>query len=503
MLVLEAERVGVAFAAAKPVLADVSFRLTPGFYGLVGANGAGKTTLLGVLAGELAPTEGAVRLAPRDAVVVVCAQGVAELTGDVTAFGDDPDGAAAQLRGRLELRAEALARWSTLSPGERKRWQIGAALARSPDVLLLDEPTNHLDARARSLLVSALRRFRNIAVLVSHDRTLLDELPTATLRVHDGRVALHQGGYTEASQVWEAERRAREETHAQKKAHARAIASRLESARREQASASRGRSSRTRMKDKNDHDARGALAKGRAAFADQKAGRVAGVLRDALRRAEDDVPVLERDRTLGSSIFATYERAPSPVLFHLDHDELVAGDRAVLRDVRVTVGREERLRVSGPNGGGKTTLLRALLASRARGGAGGHVLYLPQELEQTDVTRLVTDVFSMPPETRGRVFSCFAALGSDPERLVLRRAADAARLSPGEARKLALALGLGRHAWALVLDEPTNHLDLPSILRLERALLAYPGCVVVATHDDAFARTCTTRTLTVGHGAVV
>ena len=101
---------------------------------------------------------------------------------------------------------------------------------------------------------------------------------------------------------------------------------------------------------------------------------------------------------------------------------------------------------------------------------------------------------------RGRVLFVFAALGSDPERIVLRRAADAARLSPGEARKLALAMGLGRHAWALVLDEPTNHLDLPSVERVESALATFPGALVLVTHDDAFAARVTSRVLQVEAG---
>ncbi|HYO95677.1 MAG TPA: ABC transporter ATP-binding protein, partial [Polyangiaceae bacterium] len=90
---------------------------------------------------------------------------------------------------------------------------------------------------------------------------------------------------------------------------------------------------------------------------------------------------------------------------------------------------------------------------------------------------------------------------SDPERLLARRGqGQEASLSPGEARKLALASGLGRHAWALVLDEPTNHLDLPTIERLEQAVAAYPGCILLVTHDDAFARAVTTRSIHVEGG---
>ena len=142
---------------------------------------------------------------------------------------------------------------------------------------------------------------------------------------------------------------------------------------------------------------------------------------------------------------------------------------------------------------------RALLAT-ARDP--GRVLYLPQELASEEVRALASALRSLDPEARGRVLSVFAALGSDPERIVLRRPEDAGRLSPGEARKLSLAMGLGRHAWALVLDEPTNHLDLPSIERLEGALGAYPGAVVLVTHDDAFAESVTARTLRVKEGAV-
>lgn len=245
------------------------------------------------------------------------------------------------------------------------------------------------------------------------------------------------------------------------------------------------------------------LAKGRAINAEARAGKTVGVRRADLARAEADVPTIERDRTLGGSVFATFERARSPRLFHLDAAEVHAGGDAsapvVLRDVLVTIARDDRVRVVGPNGAGKTTLLASLLES---GPPRERLLHLPQELAPEEIDALVTDLRALEPDVRGRVLSVFAALGSDPERILYRRPTDSARLSPGESRKLALSLGLGRHAWALVLDEPTNHLDLPSIERLERALEQYPGAILLVTHDDAFAAACTTRTLAVGEGAV-
>jgi ATPase subunit of ABC transporter with duplicated ATPase domains len=161
------------------------------------------------------------------------------------------------------------------------------------------------------------------------------------------------------------------------------------------------------------------------------------------------------------------------------------------------VGREDRIRIEGANGAGKTTLLDALVASAARA---DRILYLPQELDPAAVVALAERLAGTDGETLGRILSLFAALGSDPDR-VLRGAG--ATFSPGEARKLLLAEALGHHAWALVLDEPTNHMDLPSVERLESALEVYPGCVILVTHDDAFARKVTSRSIHVGHGRVV
>jgi ATPase subunit of ABC transporter with duplicated ATPase domains len=472
------ERLSFAHADAVPILEQTDLVLATGWTALVGENGAGKTTLLRLVAGELAPTSGRVRLDPSVATVALCAQRVDDPGEDVAALAARDDGEARRLRATLALDAGALARWGTLSPGERKRWQVGAALAREPEVLLLDEPTNHSDAAAREVLAAALRRFRGVGVLVSHDRTLLDALAPRTLRLHRREARLYAARYGDARACWEAERDAAWERRAAAQGEARRAARKLADARRARDAAERSLSGRRR--DPKDRDARTLAAKTLRAWAEDGLGRQVNRRRAAAERAEHAIPDAPPSVELGRSVFLGYARAERPTLLALDAAEVRAGPALVLRDVHVRLGREERVRLEGPNGAGKTTLLEALLAAATL--PPERILHLPQELPREAGPALLTEVRALPPEVRGRVLSLVAALGSDPARLLA-----SADPSPGEARKLLLALGLGRHAWALVLDEPTNHLDLPTVERLEEALRAFPGAILLVTHDDAFA----------------
>jgi ATPase subunit of ABC transporter with duplicated ATPase domains len=493
---LYAQRLSYAHSSAAPIFSDVDLHLTAGWTGLVGENGAGKTTLLRLFAGELQPDAGQIRIEPSGARVTFCRQTVDRKDEAIERLAAALDGFAHEIRGRLALSPPDLERWPTLSPGERKRWQIGAALADEPDVLLLDEPCNHLDLEARKLVVSALRRFEGIGILVSHDRALLGALTTTTVRVHRGEAQAYRGPYDTARETWEAEAAHERQARARLVDEQHQIARQLDAVRRDHQSAFAERSTKKRMKGPKDSDARGMLAKFRVESAEKRLGRSVGIVRDKLERKASEVGAIHVEKELGGAIFVGFSRPSQPWLFALDEPVVRAGDTELLRDVRLAVPREGRIRIEGPNGAGKSTLLGALARS-ARIPA-ERFLHLPQDLPAEARRALLEEVRALGPTERGRTLSIVAALGLDPDRLLA-----SAEPSPGEARKLAIALGLGRHVAALLLDEPENHLDLPSIERLERALEAYPGAIVMVSHDAAFARRATQAAWRIERGAVV
>ncbi len=255
-----------------PLFNNVDFTLTPGWYGLVGANGAGKTTLLALIAQALAPVAGSIDWVPKSRHVAQCLQLVPlTATGALQTFAEAQDRASRIVRDRLRLDIDALQRWTSLSFGERKRWQIGAVLAQEPDVLLLDEPTNHLDAPGRNVLLSALQNFRGVGVVVSHDRALLNALTHKTLRIAQKQVSMLPASYDAAREMWLAQTQAAQNQRQHHKTEVNHMRCQLKRACELQTQTQAGRGSKQRLRHKNDSDGRTATAKKNAERADKRA----------------------------------------------------------------------------------------------------------------------------------------------------------------------------------------------------------------------------------------
>lgn len=276
----------------------------------------------------------------------------------------------------------------------------------------------------------------------------------------------------------------------------RKVKKRLDATRQSRESAERKTSTGRRMKGIRDSDARSMAAKGRAASGEQSLSRQVTLLRREAERAADAVRQVRLEKEHGRSIFVLEEPAPKPTLIHLHAPHIRRGGRAILKEVDVTVRRDTRAHLQGPNGSGKTTLMLELLEASSL--PRERVLFLPQELSPEEVDRNGQEMRALPDDKKGRLLQIVAALGISPERLLASE-----KPSPGEARKLALAMGLTRQAWLLMLDEPTNHLDVPGIERIEEALKQYSCALVLVTHDTRLAGALTEESWTIQDGRVV
>ncbi|MFF9775768.1 ABC-F family ATP-binding cassette domain-containing protein [Streptomyces sp. NPDC013978] len=500
-----------AWPDGTPVFEDLQIAFGPGRTGLVGVNGSGKSTLLKLVAGELTPSDGTVRVAgevgylPQNVTLdtglrVDEALGIATAraalhaieAGDVAeehfaAVGDDWDVEERALAtlGQLGLGHVDLDRTiGEVSGGESVLLRLAALLLRRPDVLLLDEPTNNLDLYARRRLYDAVEAWSGVMVVVSHDRELLD-LVDQIADLHSGEVTWYGGNFSAYEEALATEQEAAERM-------VRVAESDLKKQKRELVDAHVKLARRKRFGQKM-----------------QEQKRVPRIVAHARKRAAQESAgkhrILHEERLAGAK-----ERLDEAVEAVRDEDEIrvelpytaVPPGRGVLTllDLELKYGARvkggfdlrgpERVALIGRNGSGKTTLLRTIAGELEplSGETKAHVplRFLPQRLDVLDDELTVAENVARfaPDATNNRIRARLA-------RFLFRGArADqqAATLSGGERFRAALAaLMLAEPApQLLMLDEPTNNLDLASVRQLTTALEGYEGALIVASHDLPF-----------------
>ena len=490
--------------AVEPTIRNVTATFPAGWTGFVGDNGSGKTTLARVACGFLQPDAGVVS---PSLFSTYCAQSTEEAPDNLEDFAVSYDRAAIKLRNELSIGDDWPWRYDMLSCGQQKRLQVACALWSAPDVLVVDEPTNHVDASTRHALFAALLKFKGVGVLISHDRELLDALCSQCLFIANGTAIMRSGGYSQASSQVALERSSAihvREIAQKEKARTEREAQR----RREEASRVQARRSGKGIA-KNDSDARAKKRHYIVSGQDGKAGKLSARMQDRLEKAEDDVANSKVEKRYDAHVWLDAEPSKRKVLFRMEPGRISVGE-SLLSFPALFIGNTDHIGLVGDNGSGKTTLVKKIIASISAdtssidtslidtsfmdvtantGCADTRVLYIPQEPDVLQKEKTLKKMRELPSAQRGQVLSIVAQLNSDPDCIL-----EGDTVSPGEMRKLMLALGILESPELLVMDEPTNYLDLGSTEALERLLSVYPGALLLVSHDASLVSLATSIT---------
>jgi ATP-binding cassette subfamily F protein uup len=468
---------------------------------IVGRNGAGKSTLMKLIAGELKPDDGEIRLqggtrvarltqeVPQDtagSVFDVVADGLGELghllaryhhlleEGDMDGLGDvqaqieahnawDLDARVQNVIERLELPEHA--DFADLSGGMKRRVLLGQALVRDPNLLLLDEPTNHLDIEAIAWLEGFLKGFAGAIVFITHDRSFLRSLATRIVEIDRGSVTSWPGDYDNYL------RRREERLHAQAQANAHF--------------------------DRKLAQEEVWIRQGIKARRTRNEGRVRAL--KAMRRERSE----RREGTGNAKMTMANAQASGRKVVETKHVTQAYDGRTLIRDFSTVIMRGDRVGIMGPNGAGKSTLLKIMLGQLAPQegtvvlGTGLEIAYFDQHRIALDDRLNALDNVAEGREyielngQRKHIIGYLQDFLFSPE----RARAPITRLSGGERNRLLLAKLFAQPSNLLVMDEPTNDLDVETLELLEELLGEYSGTLLLVSHDRDFIDNVVTSTL--------
>ncbi|MBY4796951.1 ATP-binding cassette domain-containing protein [Collinsella sp. AGMB00827] len=463
--------------AHMPVLKDVSASFLQGWTGIIGNNGSGKTTLAQLICGYIQPDSGSVT---SGLVSSLCTQNATYQPHNLMDFACAYDNRAMTLRRDLHIDVDWCWRFDTLSGGQQKCLQVACALWVAPDVLILDEPTNHVDTVTRQAIIQALSRFRGIGLVISHDRELLNTLCTQCLFIAHGSVCMRPGDYSQAAAQAELERSSAERARGVLRKEKQRLEREVQR-RREEASRAAGKRS-LRGINPRDSDKRRKVRQAIVTGKDGKAGRLVTRMVGRLEETCDRFSATAVDKRYDADIWFDTLPCRRKVLYRMEPCELSLGDKT-LYVPRLFIEHTDHLGLVGDNGTGKTTLIQKIVAD-LQGSL--RMLYIPQEPCESQKSAALNVLKNLSNEARGRVLSYIACLNSSPSSLL-----EGDAISPGEMRKLMLALGILKKPELIIMDEPTNYLDICSIEALERMLVGYPGALLLVSHDVSLMKAAT------------
>lgn len=468
-------------SASEPLFRDISLHIPSGWTGIVGPNGTGKTTLLKLATGLLEPNSGSVSLSQNS---LYCPQRTDDVPDKLKELILAHIKSAGIIKSRLGIHDDWHLRWTTLSHGERKRAQIAVALWLKPDVLAVDEPTNHIDSQAGEIITKALSSYKGIGLIVSHNRELLDLLCQQCFFIDPPNVIVHPDGVSKGMEIEKAEQQSLQKQYLQRKRAYKSLQKEVVN-RRELAK----RSSKMRSKKglaKKDHDAREKKDRARVSGKDGVGGKLKRQLNGRLRQTRNNLADITVKKKYQLGIWLPGSVSKRNFLLELAAGSLSLGDKKQLRYPELHVGPNDRIALTGPNGAGKSTLIRSIVYSLNV--PEKHITYVPQEIDLKYSQDILARALALPDDKLGHLMTIVSRLGSRPHRLL-----NSTEPSPGETRKLLLAIGMTYSPHIIIMDEPTNHMDLPSIECLEQALSDCPCSLVLVSHDKFFLRKLTNK----------